>query len=325
MNAPANAVPVATGQFPSVAEPDVSVGELVDSFLSGRSPATMDAYQRDLQDFADYLAAESVRDAASRLMGQGHGRANLLALRFKSHLIEERRLSANTVNRKLASLRSLVSLANTLGIVDWQLQVPNLKVERYGNVSGVGIRGVRALYVTAGHGTKDKAIRDQAILRVLYDLALRRAEVCGLDLSDLDIERRLVSVLGKGRTQKTVLTMPDETADALGKWLEARGMDPGALFFSLDHRFLGQQRRLTPAGIYHVIRTLGEKAGIKAHPHQIRHTSITEAVKSSALSGIGLDEVTQFSRHKNVATMMIYRDQERNVQGQLASQVAGKL
>jgi len=160
---------------------------------------------------------------------------------------------------------------------------------------------------------------------VLYDLALRRAEVCGLGLSDIETERRQISVLGKGRTQKVVLTMPEETLEAINEWLDVRGTDPGALFFSLDHRFLEKCRRLTPSGIYDVVKTLGKKAGVKVHPHQIRHTSITEAVKSSVLSGIGLDEVTQFSRHKNVATMMIYRDQERNVQGQLASQVASKL
>ena len=49
----------------------------------------------------------------------------------------------------------------TLGIIDWQIQVPNLKVERYGNVSGVGVRGMRAIYRTAGHGRGAKAVRDR--------------------------------------------------------------------------------------------------------------------------------------------------------------------
>lgn len=59
-------------------------------------------------------------------------------------------------------------------------------------------------------------------------------------------------------------------------------------------------------------------------PHGLRHTAITEACKAAQANGIGLEEVLDFSRdsRKSIAILMVYRDRERNVQGQLASLVA---
>jgi integrase/recombinase XerC len=73
-------------------------------------------------------------------------------------------------------------------------------------------------------------MRDRALLRCLYDLGLRRAEVLNLDLEDLDLEAGTVAVLGKGRTSKVKLTLPPETRKALEAWIGVRGVAPGPLF-----------------------------------------------------------------------------------------------
>ena len=79
--------------------------------------------------------------------------------------------------------------------------------------------------------------------------------------------------------------------------------------------------------IYRIVRALGEKNGFKTRPHGIRHTAITEACKVAAENGIGLEEVLDFSRHSrsSVAILMVYRDRERNIQGQLASCIAAQI
>ena len=312
-------------QLPAVVAAPVDVDELLQAFLAGRSEQTIRAYASDLEDFATFLGTGSVSEAARGLFGEGHGRANLLAFRYKAHLTDERELAPTTVNRKLASLRSLVALGNTMGMIDWQLQVQNMKTQRHGTVTGVGVGSVRSLLGVATEEKGIKATRDRAIVRAFFDLALRRSEVCSLDVEDVDLETHRVSVVRKGHTQKTTLTLPQPTCDALAEWIDRRGMEPGPLFHTLDHRFLGQKRRLTTCGVYHVIRRLGEKAGFRVHPHQLRHDSITEAVKSAQTSGIGLEEVMDFSGHRQIETLLVYRDRERNVQGQLASQVAAKL
>ena len=318
-------VQVECPQVPCGTSGEVDVLELVQAFLSGRSKQTIRAYTSDLEDFAGFIEALTVAEAARELLGAGHGRANLLAFRFKAHLSDERELAPTTVNRKLASLRSLVALGNTMGMIDWQLQVQNMRIDRKGTVTGIGLGSVRSLLGVATGEKGAKAARDRAIVRVFFDLALRRNEVCSLDLDDVDLAGHRILVIRKGHTQKTVLTLPAPTSAAVAEWVERRGTEPGPLFVSLDHRYLGQMRRLTTCGIYHVIRRLGEKAGFKVHPHQLRHDSITEAVKSAQTSGIGLEEVMDFSGHRQIETLLIYRDRERNVQGQLASQVAAKL
>jgi integrase/recombinase XerC len=74
--------------------------------------------------------------------------------------------------------------------------------------------------------------------------------------------------------------------------------------------------------VYRLVRDLGGEAGIHARPHGLRHTAITEACKAAQASGIALEEVLDFSRHRDVKVLMIYRDRERNVQGRLAALVA---
>ena len=78
-------IPVRAG---SVARNSPTHGDLVRSFLSGRNERTMRAYTQDLADFQAFVAAKSVDDAARELLGSGHGAANLLALSYKSHLVE---------------------------------------------------------------------------------------------------------------------------------------------------------------------------------------------------------------------------------------------
>ena len=106
-------------------------------------------------------------------------------------------------------------------------------------------------------------------------------------------------------------------------WLAARGTEAGPLFTNFDRA--GKGRRLTGVSLYRIVRGLGEQHGVKVRPHGLRHTAITEACKAAQANGFGLEEVLDFSRHsrKSIAVLMIYRDRERNVQGQLAALVAG--
>jgi len=293
--------------------------ELLTAFLSGRSDCTRRAYSQDLDDFRRFLGVGKVSEAAHLLLSRGHGNANAVALAWRANL-RERGLQAATINRRLAALRSLVQLARTLGIVPWTLEVQNVRAESYRDTRGPGRRGVRLLLDEIERRGDKKALRDRAVLRLLYDLGLRRSEVVTLDVNDLDLDAATVAVLGKGRTQKTNLTLPEPTKAALQRWLEARGTEMGPLFINLDRARKGC--RLTATSIYRIVRRLGEQVGLQVRPHGLRHTAITEACKLAQAKGIGLEEVLDFSRHRDVKVLMVYRDRERDVQGQLAALVA---
>ena len=293
--------------------------ELLAAFLSGRSECTRRSYSQDLEDFGRFLGVGKVSEAAHLLLSRGHGEANALALAWKANL-QERRLQAATINRRLAALRSLVQLARTLGIVPWALDVRNVRAESYRDTRGPGRHGVRLLLDEIERRRDKKALRDRAALRLLYDLGLRRSEVVGLDVDDLDLDAGTISGMGKGHTQTTKLTLPGPTKEAIQQWLEVRGTEPGPLFTNLDRARKGC--RLTGTSLYRIVRRLGEQVGLKVRPHGLRHTAITEACKLAQAKGMGLDEVLDFSRHRDVKVLMVYRDRERDVQGQLATLVA---
>lgn len=296
------------------------IQQLLAAFLSGRNQRTIDAYSADLDDFRAYLRAGDI-DAASRiLLTMEPGDANAAVLGYRSHLVD-RGLSPATINRRLAALRSLVKLGRILGAVTWTLEVPNLKAQAYRDTKGPGRPAVRAMMDHCRDRGDRKGVRDFALLRMLFDLGLRRSEASELDLEHINLEAATVSILGKGRIQRETLSMPRATIEALRAWISVRGSKPGPLFTSCDNARKGNGR-LSSEGVYKTVRRIGERVGVKTRPHGIRHTAITEAVKAATSAGYGLEEVTDFSRHASVTTLMIYRDRERNVQGKLAEAVA---
>jgi integrase/recombinase XerC len=289
-------------------------GEIVEAFLSGRGERTTRAYRQDLEDFARFAAAKDAPTACAWLLSRGHGPANRLGLAYRAAL-REKGLSPATINRRLAALRSLTKLARLVGAIDWALEVPNLPSEAYRDTRGPGVAAIRAMLDGAPP-------REAALLHLLYDLGLRRAEVVALDVADLELSRQTVFVQGKGRLEKAPLALPPAACEALAAWLDVRGDAPGPLFINFDRAGKGEERRLSATSLYRIVRERAERVGVRATPHGLRHTAITEACKAAAEAGIGLEEVMDFSRHRNVGTLLRYRDRERNVQGRLATLVS---
>src|SRR4051794_29687253 len=167
---------------------------LVRAFLVGRSRQTLRAYARDLADFARWCGAGSPGEASRLLLACGQGRANEVALAYRQQL-QARGLAPATVNRRLAALRSLVKLARTLGMVGWALDVDGPRGEPLRDTRGPGREGFRRLLGALAGRTDAKGARDRAVLRLLFDLALRRAEVVSLDVEHVDLDGGTVAVL----------------------------------------------------------------------------------------------------------------------------------
>lgn len=119
-------------------------------------------------------------------------------------------------------------------------------------------------------------LRDEAIIRVLIDTGARRAEIAGLRYhpadparSDVDLDRDLFHVLGKGGRMRT-LRIGAKTARALDRYLRARDRSRHA---GEPWLWVGQKGRFTDFGIGQMVARRGEAAGLgKIHPHQLRHT-----------------------------------------------------
>jgi len=226
--------------------------ELINSFLSGRNKKTIEAYRQDLGDFQSFIGADSLDDAARILLSSTQGQANYTALSYRTNMVEKG-LAPATINRRLAALRSLVKLGNILGIIPFSLQVQNLPSSAYRDTRGCGKKGFRALLEEAATPKTPKkvgkCIRDVAILRLLFDLSLRKNEVVTLDLEHVDLVNSTVSILGKGKTERVKLTLPEETKKALSEWIKVRGDKPGPLFYHLSPA-IKERKRISGTGIY---------------------------------------------------------------------------
>jgi integrase/recombinase XerC len=300
--------------------------DVVRAFLDGRSPRTLRAYEGDLADFARTVGAAGAAAAVGSLLALDPGAANRVALAYRAALVA-RGLAPATIARRLAALRSVVKLARVLGRIDWALDVEAPRVETYRDTSGPGRDGWDALLAVARRravawGARGQ--RDLAILRLLHDLGLRRAEVVALDVADVDLLRAQVQVRGKGKLQDAPLSLPAPTRAALADWIAHRPPGPGPLFIRLDNGAgRAEGRRLTGDGLYRLVAELGRAAGLRGRvrPHGLRHQAITQALDAT---GGDVRAVQRFSRHASPATLLRYDDNRRDLAGDVARRIAGE-
>jgi integrase/recombinase XerC len=296
---------------------------LLDTFLAGCSPRTLAACQADLEDYRRFMDARSVPaptagDAVRLLLGGSDGLASAYAWSYRSEMIK-RGLPVTTINRRLATLRSLVKLANTHGLVTWTLSVQNVPVQPYRDTGGPGRDGLRAMLEAAGAQPGPKGLRDVALLRLLHDLGLRRNEAVRLDVEDVDLPGNRILISAKGRAPRELVSLPEPTRAALAAWLEARGPEPGPLFVNFDRA--GKGHRLTGAAVYHIVGWLGAKAGLMVRPQGLRHLAITTALDRT--NG-DVCAVATFSRHKDLRTLSRYRGNRPDLAGEIAALVAAE-
>lgn len=159
----------------------------------------------------------------------------------------------------------------------------------------------------AAEGTSEKALRDRAILEMLFSTGLRVSELCSLD-NDLDLSRDEFSVRGKGDKVRVVFLSP-AAKDAVRAYLKARKDMEEALFVSVPRGGKNgapkaAPTRLTPRSIEMLIKTYAAKAGItkKVTPHVLRHSFATDLLGN----GADIRSVQQLLGHASITTTQIY-------------------
>ena len=292
----------------------IGVSELIKAFLSGRNKRTIDAYAKDLRDFAGFAGFRTPVEALAWFLDLDVGNANLEGMNYKADMVD-RNLKSATIARRLAALRSVVKVAKTLGIVTWTLAVENPRVQAYRDTKGPGAEGWQAMlqFATEAAATgRKRGLRNLAVIRLLHDLGLRRGELAALRLADVELTQGAawVEVIGKGQTQSIRLTLPEPTREALVHWVGRRGRRPGPLF-----------QRLTDSGVYQVVHGLSLKAGLPraTRPHGLRHEAITRALE---LTNGNIRMVQKFSRHADPKTVLRYDDARTDLAGDVAKLVA---
>ena len=293
--------------------------EIIAIFLSSHSSATNVAYYKDLIALGGFLDVASAEEAGVWLLMTASSQVNMVAATWQRQMLSGG-LAPATINRRIASIRSLLALGRALGATTSEIRLSDLRSCPTRDTRGPGAEAVAKMVALLEQKGTPKSLRDLAIIRLLYDLGLRRAETVSIDVDDINLEAGELWVKGKGRPAKERFSLPEPTARALIEWLEVRGEEAGPLFTNLDRAHgIG---RLSPSSVYRVVRELGERVGVRAHPHGLRHSSITAAIKLAAREGLDLSIVQAFSRHADPRTLFLYRDAEGDPQASMSSAIA---
>jgi integrase/recombinase XerC len=146
-------------------------------------------------------------------------------------------------------------------------------------------------------------LRDVAMLELLYATGIRVGELCGLDVDDLDFDRHVVRVLGKGRKERTV-PFGHPAADALRRWL-AEGRPALRVEGAGAALFLGARgRRIDQRAVRRLVhRRIADVPGAPdIGPHGLRHTAATHLLEG----GADLRTVQELLGHASLATTQVY-------------------
>lgn len=309
-------------------DPDVLEQLLSDK----RSPNTKAAYQKDINDFFREMTGNNAApDSVLEFLHLTESQAVKVVLKYKAKLFQ-RGLKEATVNRRLSAIKSLVAMGKKLGVCAYSLTdiIKGEKAGKYRDTSGIS-REVFRLILQQCDLTTSKGIRDYALLRLLWDNALRRNEIATTNISDFDPDSRILKIQGKGKgTEVQIVDLAPVTVSAISLWLDARRnanwlevrgtASPDApLFIALD--FANHGHRLTGEAIRYTVDRLTKKAGItkKMSPHRVRHSSITAAL--DATDG-NIRKVQKLSRHADPRTLMIYDDNRHKDQQEISGLLA---
>lgn len=267
-----------------------------------RSALTVEAYARDLHEFGAWLAGlERTQSPMGREYPQLLTAGAPDITRYMMYLSGTKQYNATTVRRKLSSIKALYKFLRRTGVRpdNPASDVPgppvSRKVPEHLNIPEVGtLLDTRPL----PDRPEAFAIRDYAILELLYATGMRRAEIASADLSDLNLRDRELLVHGKGRKERRVV-FNHTAARALERYLalRARTADP-ALFIGRGGK------RLTPKHIWRIFRQTYKLSGLDEHasPHTLRHSFATHMLEA----GVDLETVRELLGHESLATTGMY-------------------
>lgn len=247
------------------------------TFLNGRKEHTLQAYRQDLTDFQHFLKATSPEEAVEMLFHLGAREANALALGYRGWLTE-RALSSSTINRRLATLRSLARFGHQTEAITWELEVPGVRLARRRDSKSSSASGFQALLGVVQGSRVPHALRDCLMLHLLHDLGLRCGEVAQLCMEHVDMERGTLMVPG-ARLGSEPLPIPPTMRQPLESWLEWRGTADGPLLCNFDRA--RKAGGLTPTSIYRIVRSLGEEVGLRVRPHALRRSAFVAPTRVS--------------------------------------------
>ena len=268
------------------------------------SPHTCRCYRRDLEGFQDFL-----KNSGMLLGPTGKveiEKVDRTAIRkYLSFLHRKNRKSS--IARKISALRSFFKYLVREQVIfsNPAKGVSTPKVEKTLPTTLTVDEAFRLMDLPknisekSSEGSKERGLRDRAILELLYSSGLRVSELVGLNSSQLDLDLGIVRVMGKGRKER-IVPVGAKANEALGAYLEERGaLKEGEPIFVNS---LGG--RLTARSVGRLMKRYTRQSGIfrKVSPHSLRHTFATHLLDA----GADIREIQEMLGHSSLSTTQRY-------------------
>jgi len=263
--------------------------------LTTVAPATVVAYEGDVAAFVDWAERGGVENPV--------GVDRLLLRRYLAYL-STRQYARRTIARKAAALRRYFRWLARTGAVPVD---PSLRLSAPAGdarLPEVLSRAELETLLDSPPSVVDddkpaRRMRDDAVLELLYGSGLRVAELCGLNLGDVDLAQQRLTVWGKGSKQRQV-PLSEPAAEAIDAWIDRARAEFVGPASPVDAVFLNQRgKRLGPRDVR---RILDHRAANPTHPHALRHTFATHLLDG----GADLRVVQELLGHASLETTQVY-------------------
>ena len=270
--------------------PDPDLESYLLLLAARRSPRTVEAYRRDLVALAAHRGGPAGDVSGDELA------AWLAQMRADG-------LAPSTVARRLAAARTYLKHLVLLGLRNENPAAEIAPPRRPRTVPRTLSPAEAERLVDAAAGTTPRSMRDRALVELLYGAGLRVSEAVGLTRGAVDLDGRVVRVLGKGGKER-IVPLGRPAAEALRRYLAM-----GRPHLDRRHRpdlFLNARGgALTRAGAFLILRKLADRAGLepgRVHPHLLRHSFATHLLEG----GADLRSVQEMLGHADLSTTERY-------------------
>jgi integrase/recombinase XerD len=283
---------------------DGGIGELMLDFLAyleferGLSRNTLEAYRSDLLQLGAFLGRRGVG-----VLEVEHSDLSAFLAALASGSEERPPVAPATLQRKAACLRSFYRHVRREGLLDRDPTADLRAPRKSQKLPQVLSRDEVAHLLGAPSGTEPAALRDRALLELMYACGLRASEATGLDVRDLDLEVGILRARGKGSKERMV-PIGREAVAATRAYLD-RGR-PALVGVREESRLFVNRRGsgLTRQGLYKIVQRHARAVGLDARmsPHTLRHTFATHLLAG----GCDLRSLQEMLGHADIATTQIY-------------------
>jgi integrase/recombinase XerC len=215
---------------------------------------------------------------------------------YRQHLLAVRRAAPATINRRISALRAFFAFLAARG------EIPSNPAARLS-----GVRTARPAPKALSETELRRLLREarrsphplhRAVILLLAHTGLRASELCALRLADVILSERRGKIVVRGKGEKVrEVPLNAEAREALREWLSVRPAAPD------DALFVGRRGRLTPSGVWRIVREYARRAGVEAHPHVLRHTFATRLLREA---GADLVTVAEILGHESLNTTARY-------------------